>query len=110
MKKLIFGLLLLFSVTTKLVAQEETGRTTTKYWYYPSQNVYFNDVSGTYWFYDDASVQWVESSRLPFTYTMNDKDPRYELYYKGTSVWKQNKQHKIKYNVKKDDTVKQKNR
>lgn len=105
MKRIILGLLFLFAVAMQVSAQKES----TKYWFYPAQNVYFSDVTGNYWFYDESRTEWVEASRLPAWLTMTDTDTRYEIVYKGTDVWKQNKQHKIKYKVKKDGTVKMKN-
>jgi hypothetical protein len=110
MKRIIFGFLLLFAVTTGASAQEKSVTTTTKYWYYPSQNVYYNDVTGDYWYYDQPTVKWMEVKQLPPTYTLSDKDVRYEVYYKGPDVWKMNKEHRIKYKVKKDGTVKQKSK
>jgi hypothetical protein len=107
MKRIILGLLFLFTIATQVSAQET--RVVTKYWYYPTQNVYFSDVTGNYWFYDEARTEWVEASRLPAWLTMTDTDTRYEITYKGNDVWKQNKQHKVKYKVKKDGTVKVKN-
>lgn len=98
-------MLLLFAVKSTLVAQDAT----TKYWYYPVQNVYFSDETGNYWFYDESRVEWVEASRLPAWLTMTDKDTRYEVYYKGTKVWKDNKKHKEKYKIKKDGALKVKN-
>ncbi len=105
MKKIILGLLLLIAVAAKVEAQQGT----TKYWYYPVQNVYFNEESGNYWFYDEAGTEWIEASRLPSWLSMADSDTRYEIQYKGSSVWKDNKKHKEKYKVKKDDPLKEKN-
>jgi hypothetical protein len=107
MKRIILGLLFVFSITIQLPAQET--RVVTTYWYYPAQNIYFSDDSGNYWFYDESRKEWVEASRLPSWVTMADTDPRYQIAYKGNDVWKQNKQHKVKYKVKKDGTVKVKN-
>lgn len=104
MKRTFFGILLLFAIATKVEAQEAI-----KYWYYPAQNVYFNEESGNYWFYDESRVEWVEASRLPAWLTMTDNDARYEISYKGPKVWKDNKKHKEKYKLKKDGTVKEKN-
>ena len=106
MKRILFGLLLLFVTATKLSAQ--TTDIKVKYWYYPSQNVYYNETSGEYWYYDGTSTKWVYAKQLPTTYTIVEKDSRYPIMYDGTDIWKYNKTHKVKYKVKKNGTIKTK--
>ena len=108
MKKIIIGLVLLFMASTELLAQTTTTTTTTKYWYYPSKNVYYNEASGDYWYYDSPTTKWVTIKQLPSTYVLSDNDTRYMVNYNGTDVWKYNKTHKTKYKVKKNGTVKTK--
>ncbi len=102
MKKILFGLLLVFAVSTKSSAQTDT--TGTRYWYYPSQNFYYNDVSGDYWYWDQPTSKWVDVKQLPSTYKMTEADERYVIYYKGKdrNIWNDNKDHKIKYKLKGD--------
>lgn len=108
MKKVIFGLLLLFAVTTKLSAQT-TGEAQIKYWYYPSQNVYYNDATGDYWFYDKTTATWTSAKVLASPYVpVVATDTRYQIMYTGPEVWKANANHKVKYKVKKNGTVKTK--
>ena len=108
MKRILFGLVLLFVTATKLSAQ------TVKYWYYPSQNVYYNETSTDYWYYDAGTSKWVMARTLPTTYTpIVDGTTRYEIMYKGDAdlwptIWKENSTHKVKYKVKKNGTVKTK--
>ena len=106
MKRILFGLLLLFVTVTKLTAQ--TTDVKVKYWYYPSHNVYYNETTADYWYYDGTNAKWVFTKDLPVTYTIVEKDTRYPIYYTGTDIWKYNKKHKVKYKVKKDGTVKTK--
>jgi hypothetical protein len=110
MKKIIFGLFLLFAMVTKLSAQVPVivDTTGTKYWYYPSQNLYYNDVTGDYWYYDEATTKWADVKKLPGTIKFAVTDDRYPVYYKGTDIWRDNKVHLSKYKVKKNGTVKQK--
>jgi len=108
MKRLIFGLLLIFMVGTRVSAQEGVTPANIKYWYYPAQNVYYSDVSTTYWYYDQPTLKWMEVKALPPVIKLADTDVKYEVFYKGPDVWKMNPDHKIKYKVKKDGTIKQK--
>ena len=108
MKKLIIGLLLFFSFSSRLFAQE-ADTVTYKYWYYPSQNIYYDEASGEYWYYDKPTVKWLEVKQLPGTYVLNDADTRYTVYHKGRKVWIDNSVHRIKYKIKRNGTIKQKN-
>jgi len=108
MKKVIFGLLLLFAVTTKLSAQT-TGEAQIKYWYYPSQNVYYNDATGDYWYFDNGTTKWVSSKTLVAPYVaVLPTDTKYQIMYPSPEIWKANVNHKVKYKVKKDGTIKTK--
>jgi|GEM_PF-4589322 len=107
MKKLILGLLLFFSLSSRLFAQEDT--VVYKYWYYPSQNIYYNEAAGDYWYYDAPTVKWVEVTQLPATYVLANTDTRYVVYHKGNKVWMDNGKHRVKYKIKNNGTIKQKN-
>jgi hypothetical protein len=107
MKRILFGLFLLFVAVTKLSAQ--TTDVKVKYWYYPSQNVYYNETTADYWYYDGTTSKWVIGKTLPATYApVVEGNTRYPIYYVGSDIWKYNKNHKVKYKVKKDGTVKTK--
>ena len=108
MKKFVFSLLLLFSVSGRLFAQE-VDTTTYSYWYYPAQNIYYSEAGGDYWYYDAPTVKWIEVKQLPSTYVLTDADTRYMVRHKGRKVWLDNDTHRTKYKIKKNGTIKQKN-
>ncbi len=105
MKRIILALALLFALgtTTKLTAQEVR----TRFYYYPSSNVYYNPATTQYWYYDDVSTTWTEVKTLPTTITIT-KTPRYTVYYNGEDVWKDNTAHMQKYKAKRNGTMKAK--
>lgn len=130
MKRIIFGTMLLFAFGSTMNAiGQTTGQTTTtttvtsdqntnanhmryKYYYYPSisatsSDVYYNTVTGDYWYYDTPSTTWMSVKTLPSGYTVDDNS-KYVVYYNGNDVYKDNPMHKKKYKVKKDGTVKSK--
>ena len=99
MKKIIFAAFLFFAIGNTAFSQtQDTASTNTKYWYYPSQNVYYNNESGNYWYYDQATTKWSTSKILPDTYVVTKESQHYDIYYKGSDVWMDNKTHKSKYN------------
>ena len=79
MKKIVFGLMLFFAFATKVSAQV-TDEATIKYWYYPAQNIYYNDATGEYWYYDAPTIKWIEVKQLPSTYVVSNADTRYTVY------------------------------
>ena len=97
MKKLIFGLLLMFAISNGASAQTKDSAST-KYWYYPTLNVYYNQTSGNYWYYDEPTTQWTAAKTLPTTYVVTKTSPHYDVTYKGSDVWKENAAHKEQYN------------
>lgn len=110
MKK-IFGILLSFIVIAPVSAQVTSSQTTPpkanptftpgthKFYYYPSTNVYFDEVNGNYWFKDNpSSATWKRTRTLPSTFKPG-KGPKYKLNYKGIDPWKNNKEDIIKYKV-----------
>jgi hypothetical protein len=103
MKKIILALAVLFAFAgvQKATAQDQR----VKFYYYPSNNVYY-DVSGNqYWYYDEPTVKWMEVKTLPTTITLQ-KTPVYTVYYNGSDVWKDNDKHKAKYKGNKSDPKK----
>jgi len=108
MKKLLMGLLLFFVLGSKMYAQE-VDTVTYKYWYYPAQNIYYNESAGDYWYWDAPTVKWVEVRQLPSTFVITDADTRYMVSHKGNKVWLDNGKHKVKYKIKNNGTIKQKN-
>lgn len=113
MKKIILGCLMMVALftTVNVKAQTSTSTSTTtrvKYWYYPSSNVYYNDATGDYWYYDTPTTTWMDVKTLPTTYTITSTTPKYEVWYDGTDVWKDNAKHLKKYKVKKNGRTKMK--
>ena len=114
MKKILIGFLMLFALAGTLQVRAQDGTTTTttntkvRYWYYPSSNVYYNDATGDYWYFDTPTTTWMDVKSLPTTYVINDRSPKYQVWYNGSDVWKDNAMHLKKYKVKKDGRVKSK--
>jgi len=108
MRKIFYGLSLLFAVTTRVSAQIDETTTVVRhyYYYYPAQNIYYDEVAGDYWYYDASTAKWVEVTTLPSAYIVKDKDNRYKIYYNGENVWMDNKKHRIRYKVKNDGRIK----
>ena len=104
MKKIILGLLL---CTTMVSASAQVTRTTVhhRYYYYSSANVYFDEESGNYWYWDTPSSQWKMVRTLPADITLV-KSPKYQLRYEGDDPWKKNADDVKKYKVKKNGRVK----
>jgi hypothetical protein len=114
MKKIILSMLVcgaLFSASAQTTTTSSTTTTTTshKYYYYPSSNVYFDQTSGNYWYWDDASSQWSSAQNLPSTITVVQTD-RHPISYRGDDPWKNNATDKQKYKTKKNGKGKMKNK
>ena len=114
MKKMIVSLtLILIFSAGRIQAQDDpnksttTTTTTTKYYYYPSQNVYYNEATQEYSYYDKPSLKWTTVKTLPSTYTTDNAD-RVELSYNGADIWKDNSTHITKYKKKRSGKVKMK--
>jgi hypothetical protein len=97
------------STTTSNTTTTTTNTTTHKYYYYPESNVYYDDVSGSYWYYDQPSTKWTMAQTLPSTVTLV-KTPRYQVNYNGTDPWKNNAADLKKYKVKKNGKIKAKSK
>jgi hypothetical protein len=110
MKKIIMAIALLFAIGLTLSAQQPTPQPTqptqqdqqTKFFYYPSSNIYYNPTTSQYWYYDEPTTKWMEVKTLPETITV-EKTPVVIVYYSGEDVWKDNATHQKKYKGKKDE-------
>ena len=80
---------------------QSTDTTRMKYEYYPDANIYYNDVSRNYWYYDSASSQWQSAAQLPSSYSINERSKKNSFYYNGGDVWKDNAKHVKTYGNKK---------
>lgn len=106
MKKIIVMLAVLFAIGIK---QANAQRMT--FYYYPTQDVYYNVSGQNYIYYNPATSAWVTVKALPRGIVLT-RSPRYTVYYNGTDVWKDNGLHKGKYKVKKAEpnkTIKKNN-
>ena len=104
MKKILLGTLI--SITTLVTSAQVSDTANTKisshkYYYYPKSNVYFDQVSGNYWFWDKTSSQWKMTTTTPSGVILL-KDNRQPLSYRGDEPWKNNAADMKKYKVKKD--------
>ena len=84
--------------------------TGTHYYYYPSENVYYNETTQDYWYWDAPTSGWISVKTLPSGIVLKSNAPRHEVVYTGSDVWKENKMHLKKYKVKKDGTIKAKHK
>ena len=108
MKKIVLSLTLFLALfsCSNLQAQDNSDITVLKYYYYPSQNVYYNEVTNEYWYYDKPTVKWVSVKTLPTEFTVDEKANKSEFTYKGLDVWRDNKKHITKYREKKNGKIK----
>ena len=89
MKKILIVVVLIiaFSIVNKAEAQK------TKFYYYPSSNVYYNTASGKYIYNNNG--QWTAVKSLP---AKKPLDPRRVIVYNNTpEVWTNNPSHVTKY-------------
>lgn len=117
MKKIIFGTLALILSTVLTVHAQEatqdkaaaaTSEQRIKFFYYPSNNVYYNEASSEYLYYDEPSSTWMTVKQLPTMIVLEPTAMKYAVYSNNKEIWKENNAHKTKYKVKKDGTVQQK--
>ena len=102
MKKLLlfFSVVLLGLFSNLAQAQTmDSARSTQSgfFYYYPGSNVYSDQNSTDYWYYDSTASNWVEAKKLPSMYKINKQTKRNKVYYNGTDVWKDNAAHLKKY-------------
>lgn len=93
MKKIAF-LLLIISLT--FLGNAQTKKT--KFYYYPSSNVYYNTASGKY-IYNNSGT-WTTVNTLPSNIIIAHT-PRVIVYNATPRVWENNGSHKTKYNAAK---------
>lgn len=74
-----------------------------KYFYYPSSNVYFDEATGNYWYWDNSTSQWITTHELPSTITL--VEPKYPLDYTGNEPFQNNSSDLKKYKVTKSGKV-----
>ena len=112
MKKILFLILICgAAITASAQSTDSTTTTTTtttshKYYYYPSSNVYFDEASGNYWYWNGASSDWSMVQSLPDTVKIEKTTTRYPITYSGNDPWKNNAEDLKKYKVKKNGAVK----
>jgi len=78
------------------------------YYFYPSQNVYYDKANGDYWYKESPNATtWSETTTLPSTVSVENQQG-YPIQYKGNDPWKNNDADLKKYKVKNNGTVKMK--
>ncbi len=120
MKKIIICLAFLVSINyinaqTADLAIVQTANTNTnsttytatqsKYYYYPTEDAYYDVATGNYWYYDVPTSSWISVSSLPSSYVIDEKTERFEILYGGTDVWKDHRKHRKIFKVKKNGQV-----
>jgi len=111
MKKILSCLILLASINyinaqTANVTNTQTNTVTpSKYYYYPTEDAYYDVATGNYWYHDVPTSSWISVNTLPSSYVINDKTERFEILYEGTDVWKDHKMHRKIYKVKRNGQV-----
>jgi hypothetical protein len=115
MKKILLSLLVCGSIlsvsaqedsTTKTTVTTTTTATPHKYSYYPSSDVYFDQLTGNYWYHDKGSTTWMMTKTLPSTIIVEKTAPQFPITYTGDDPWKNNGTDVKKYKMKKNGTVK----
>ena len=93
MKKFVFLLMVVaFAFSTNAQTKQ------TKFYYYPSSNVYFNTASGKYIY--NNSGKWTTVNTLPSTISIT-RTPRVIVYNATPRVWENNGNHQAKYKAAK---------
>jgi hypothetical protein len=70
----------------------------TKFYYYPSSNVYYNTASGKY-IYNNSGT-WTTVKTLPSNFAIA-RTPRVIVYNANARVWENNSDHRAKYKAAK---------
>jgi hypothetical protein len=98
MKKvlIVFILIVGFALTNKLQAQK------TKFYYYPSSNVYYNTTSGKYIYSNNGN--WTTVNKLPARFAIA-RTPGVIVYNSSPEVWNNNRTHITKYKAIKMKSV-----
>ena len=93
MKRILIAFILIIglSIINKLEAQ------TTKFYYYPASDVYFNTVSEEYIYNNNG--RWTTVKTLPKDHAVDSK--RVIVYSSSNQVWTNNGNHKAKYKAAK---------
>lgn len=92
MKKILLAFLLIAGF---LISGNVQAQTKTKYYFYPSENIYYNTASGQY-AYLGSDNQWTWGT-LPSAVGIADTANYIALYSPNNDIWKQNSIHKMKY-------------
>lgn len=112
MKKIVSGIFACFCLATAATAQVDTSRSSTTnnamqngvkqdslmFDFYPQFNVYYNQHSRDYIYYDSLSSNWIKNRSVPSTYRYNNNSwnpnsPKTSFRYYGSDVWMNNPDH-----------------
>jgi hypothetical protein len=100
MKKALLYYITVFimSILAYITVNAQTNKT---FYYYPSQNVYY-DVTGKQYLFNDGGT-WTTVKTLPSGVVLTKGSPRVTVTHPGNDVWVNNSSHSVKY---KGDKVK----
>lgn len=84
--------------TTTTTTQVTKG--STKYFYYPQANVYYNETNGNYSYMDPTTNTWTTNQKLPSTIVIDKTATKTPITFDGTEVWTDNATHQKKYGGK----------
>ena len=90
MKKILFALLMLFS----LLSFKQAGAQQSKFYYYPTPNVYYDMSNHKYIYLDNGN--WVKVTTLPAHVKVNNSR-KVVVYNPGPQIWVNNSAHLKKY-------------
>src|SRR5688572_12893663 len=88
----IFFTVLMLSVLAYVTVNAQTKRS---FYYYPSQNVYY-DITGKQYLFDSGG-SWTSTKTLPSGVVLRKTDSKVTVYHPGDDVWVNNSGHVVKY-------------
>jgi len=91
----IFFTVLMLSILAYVTVNAQTKRS---FYYYPSQNVYY-DITGKQYLFNNGGT-WTNTKTLPSGVVLRKTDSKVTVYHPGDDVWVNNSGHVVKYKTK----------
>jgi hypothetical protein len=88
----IYFTVFLLSILAYVTVNAQTRKT---FYYYPTQNVYY-DVTAKQYLFNNAGT-WSSTKTLPSGVVLTKSDSRVTVYHPGNDVWVNNSGHMVKY-------------